>query len=116
MWELPKVSERYAENPNVWNLSIVLAIGSLLWSLMAAFVSYQFDAHSVSEVSHPSIVSQLADIRSGQIKTQILAMDTLICAEPNNTYYRQELIELITQWEEINSPRKFPIQLLRCGK
>jgi len=108
---LPKLSERYAENPHKWNLSIVLAAGAILWAGLLMTVQI----HSASETSHPAITSQLQDIRADQIKTQIMAMDKLICEQPSNNYYREELIRLITVWEGLTE-QKFPTQLLRCGK
>jgi len=108
------MATKYEKKPHHWNLAIMITVGSLLWSALAFYITTGVNNHSMSETSHPAITSQLQDIRSDQLKEQILKMDDRICAEPNNRYYRQELLSLITKWENINSPRKFPTQLLRC--
>jgi len=110
-----KVSQRYEQKPHQWNLAIMISLGGILWSALAFYVGTELHNHSVSETAHPAITSQLVEIRSDQLKAQILEMDRLICQQPENNYYRQELLNLITKWERLNSPRKFPTQLLQCA-
>jgi len=109
-----KLIERYEQKPNQWNLKILIAIGCLLWSALAFYISTGLANHSVSDTAHPAITLQLMEIRSNQIKTQIMTMDSLVCEQPKNAYYRQELIRLITLWGNL-SIQKFPTQLLRCS-
>ncbi len=110
-----RVAERYEQKPHQWNLAIMITIGGLLWTALAFYITTGVANHSMSETAHPAITSQLKDIRADQIKTQIMGMDKLICEQPANNYYREELIRLITVWESLTE-QKFPTQLLRCGK
>jgi len=94
----------------------MITVGGMLWAMTAFYIGAQFTDHSMSETAHPAMASQVKDIRSDQIKGQIMNMDKLICEEPGNNFYREELIRLITLWESINKAKKFPSQLLRCSK
>jgi hypothetical protein len=114
--QVDTVKESYAKHTNKWNVASMIAVGGALYGLMAFFVASEINTHRNSDESHPAIVSQLKDIRSDQIKERILKMDERICDDPTNVYYKQELIRLISDWETIKKPQKFPFQLLRCSK
>ena len=106
--------QSYDRAPFKWNFSLMIGIGTALCVALAFYISAEVYEHSTADDAHPALSSQLQEIRSDQLKTQIIDMDKMICADPNNVYYRQELLDLITKWEKINTPRKFPYELLRC--
>ena len=88
----------------------MISVGAILWAGLMMTVQI----HSGSEMAHPVIVGKLDRIEARQVKDEIMKMDERICKEPGNNYYREELLDLITQWEEMTK-QKFPLQLLRCG-
>lgn len=113
--QVDTVKQSYAKHTNRWNVGTMLAIGGMLYAVMAFFVTSEINAHRNSDESHPAIVAGLNDVRANQIKQNILDMDERICDDPINIYYKQELIRLINDWESIKKPQKFPVQLLRCS-
>lgn len=113
---MPTITKKYEKSPNVWNLSIVITLGGIVWTALAFYITTELNAHSASPESHPMVIGQLQEIRSDQLKEQIMKMDERLCDDTRNKYYRKELVNLITKWERLNKPQKFPTQLLTCGK
>lgn len=107
------VKRSYENNPNRWNVSITTLIGGAAVAV-AFYVNVQLKDHSKDELAHPVIMSQLADLREGQKRQEILQADERICQDPDNTFYRQYIIKLIQEFERI-SGHKFPKELLRCA-
>ena len=94
------------------NFGVVTVLGGAAVAI-AFFVRAELSAHSTSAAAHPQIVAQLADIRADQIRTQIFEMDARLCDDPENVFYKQELIDLITKWQTLTK-QTFPRELLRC--
>ena len=104
-----RLSDSYAKAPNKWNLTALIAVGSVLW----AGLGLTLTIHSRSEAAHPVMTGQLSRIEARQIKDEIIELDQLICKEPSNNYYREEILDKITEWETMTD-KTFPLQLLQC--
>lgn len=120
MSEVNTIKESYARNPNRWNVTTMMAVGTVLYAIMAFYVTAQFTSHSAAETAHPAIVLQMRNIQIGQnvIKADlkmmaILDTDRLICSDRKNDYYRDRMVTLILEWEKATG-EDFPYQLLRC--
>lgn len=113
--QVDTIKSKYAEAPNIWNLSAMLTLGGILWAATAFFINAQFTNHSISESAHPQITEQLDRVEANQLRGQIFNMNNLLCSEPNNIVYQQELAKLITEWETLTE-QTFPQTLLRCAR
>lgn len=101
------------------SFSIVTILGGAAVAT-AFFVRGEMTDHRISETAHPAITSQLADIKGAQVsiladlkKAEIMRMDNLICDDTQNTFYRDHILQLITEWQALTN-RIFPQEILRC--
>lgn len=120
--QVETVKKSYARNSNKWNVATMLTLGAALYAVMGYFVASELRGHSNAENAHPAITLQMQTIVNGQNsikgalkKAEIMRVDNLICADPNNAFYVDHILNLITEWERITS-KIFPQQLLRCAR
>ena len=118
--QVETVKKSYARNSNKWNVATMLTLGAALYAVMGYFVASELRGHSTAENAHPAITLQMQTIVNGQNsikgdlkKAEIMRVDNLICADPDNAFYLNHILNLITEWERITS-NTFPQQLLRC--
>lgn len=100
-------------------MSIVTVLGGAAVAV-AFFVRGEMTTHSISETAHPGITSQLADIKGAQgfiladlKKAEIMRVDNLLCDDSENQFYRDHILGLITEWEQLTA-QIFPREILRC--
>lgn len=117
-----QVKESYARHSNVWNIATMLTLGAALYAVTGYFVASELSAHASAENAHPAIILQMQAIADGQNsikgalkKAEIMRVDNLICADPDNAFYLGHILDLITEWEKITDGI-FPQQLLRCAR
>ena len=99
----------------------MLTLGAALYAVMGYFVASELSGHANASNAHPAITLQMQAIVNGQNsikgdlkKAEIMRVDNLICVDPNNAFYRNHILGLITEWERITI-KIFPQQLLRCA-
>lgn len=98
----------------------MLTLGAALYAVMGYFVGNELSGHANASNAHPQITLQMQAIADGQNsikgdlkKAEIMRVDILICADPDNAFYLDHILDLITEWEQITNGT-FPQQLLRC--
>ena len=95
------VKESYAQKPQLWNLSIVISVGGILWLLSGLYLDNQIVSHNIDKESHADIRAEIASndeqltrIEANQIQEQAIQMDARLCDDPNNRVYRERLSDL----------------------
>ncbi len=101
-----------------FGITAVLAAAAVA---VAFYVRAELSTHSISELAHPLMVSELGDIKGAQNsiladlkKAEVMRVDSLICEDPANNFYPGHIVELITEWESLTG-RQFPREILRCA-
>ena len=118
---MSSVQDIVREHPRKIDYAVILALLTALFGAIIYVVGAEIQDHNINPESHPTLVAKLATqgtqlnrVEANQIREMILRIDSLLCEDPKNAFYRQELSDRISEWERLTG-KQFPRELLRCA-